>query len=64
MDTDDHNTGWDEIVVNNFQIKTVHVGETYSDEDWTKEDFPAPYRIWTDNTALAKHLSSIAKKGI
>ena len=55
---------WDELVVNNFQIKKVHVGETYSDEDWTKDDFPAPYRIWTDNTALAKHISSIAKKGI
>ena len=55
---------WDELVVNNFQIKKVHVGETYSDEDWTEDDFPAPYQIWTDNTELAKHISSIAKKGI
>ena len=64
MNSDDYNNEWDEIVVNNFQIKTVHVGETYSDEDWTKDDFPAPYRIWTDNSALARHISSIAKKGI
>ena len=64
LDDEQTSSEWDELVVNNFQIKTVHVGETYSDEAWTKEDFPAPYRIWTDNTALAKHISSIAKRGI
>ena len=63
---------WDELVVNNFTIKKVHVSEIYAedfegDDDmavWYRENLQGlPYQIWDEDSKLSKYIAKIVKKG-
>ena len=57
---------WDELVVNNFTIKKVHVGEVYA-PDFEGEDaldmYGLPFQTWDSDTKLSDHISNIVKRG-
>ena len=55
---------WDELVVNNFKIKEIHVGEEYAD-DWKddKDIYGFPFEIWHYDKDLANYISQMAKRG-
>ena len=54
---------WDELLVNKFKIKKVHVGEEYApDFEGDKDIHGLPIQTWDSNNDLAKHISSIVKK--
>ena len=55
---------WDELVVNNFTIKKIHVGqewETDFEGDADIEGFP--FERWNDDQNLSHHIAKIVKKG-
>ena len=55
---------WDELVVNNFKIKKIHVGqewETDFEGDADIEGFP--FERWNDDQKLSDHIAKIVKKG-
>jgi hypothetical protein len=49
---------WDEVVVNNFKIKKVHVTEEFG-EDWQDDDDidGFPFELYTDNGDLADYIT-------
>jgi hypothetical protein len=49
---------WDEVVVNNFKIKKVHVTEEFG-EDWQDDDDIEgfPFELYTDNGDLADYIT-------
>ena len=55
---------WDELVVNNFKIKEIHVGEEYAD-DWKddKDIYGFPFETWDYDKDLANYISQMAKRG-
>ena len=55
---------WDELVVNNFKIKEIHVGQEYAD-DWMddKDIYGFPFEIWHYDKDLANYISQMAKRG-
>ena len=55
---------WDELVVNNFKIKEIHVGQEYAD-DWMddKDIYGFPFEIWHYDKDLANYVSQMAKRG-
>ena len=55
---------WDELVVNNFKIKEIHVGQEYAD-DWMddKDIYVFPFEIWHYDKDLANYISQMAKRG-
>ena len=57
-------TDWDELVVNNFKIKEIHVGQEYAD-DWMddKDIYGFPFEIWHYDKDLANYISQMAKRG-
>ena len=57
-------TDWDELVVNNFKIKEIHVGEEYAD-DWKddKDIYGFPFETWDYDKDLANYISQMAKRG-
>ena len=57
---------WDELVVNNFTIKKVHVGEVYASDfegDDALDMYGLPFQTWNSDTKLSDHISNIVKKG-
>tara|TARA_Y100000593_G_scaffold35696_1_gene69678 strand:- start:77 stop:1009 length:933 start_codon:yes stop_codon:yes gene_type:complete len=63
---------WDELIVNNFTIKKVHVSEIYAedfegDDDmavWYREKLQGlPFQIWDEDSKLSKYIAKIVKKG-
>ena len=55
---------WDELVVNNFIIKKVHVGEVYADDFEGDDDIHGlPFQTWNSDQTLSAHIASIVKKG-
>ena len=57
---------WDELVVNNFTIKKVHVGEVYAPDfegDDALDMYGLPFQTWNSDTKLSDHISNIVKKG-
>tara|TARA_Y100001951_G_C11289199_1_gene270964 strand:+ start:1668 stop:2549 length:882 start_codon:yes stop_codon:yes gene_type:complete len=57
-------TDWDELVVNNFKIKEIHVGSEYAD-DWKddKDIYGFPFETWDYDEDLANYISQMAKRG-
>ena len=57
-------TDWDELVVNNFKIKEIHVGSEYAD-DWKddKDIYGFPLETWDYDEDLANYISQMAKRG-
>ena len=55
---------WDELVVNNYKIKEIHVGQEYAD-DWMddKDIYGFPFEIWHYDKDLANYVSQMAKRG-
>ena len=55
---------WDELVVNNFTIKKIHVGQEYS-EDFQDDDdiYGFPFELWQNDQDLSAHIAKIVKKG-
>ena len=55
---------WDELVVNNFKIKEIHVGQEYAD-DWMddKDIYGFPFETWDYDKDLANYISQMAKRG-
>ena len=49
---------WDEVVVNNFKIKKIHVTEEFG-EDWQDDDDIEgfPFELYTDNGDLADYIT-------
>ena len=55
---------WDELVVNNFTIKHIHVGQEWWDDFEGDEDIEGfPFTGWNDDKKLSDHIAKIVKKG-
>ena len=55
---------WDELVVNNFTIKHIHVGQEYGEDFQDDEDIDGfSFTAWNDDQKLSAHISNIVKKG-
>ena len=55
---------WDELVINNFKIKKIHVGQEYADDFMDDKDIEGfPFQLWTDDKELSDHITKIVKKG-
>ena len=57
---------WDELVVNNFTIKMVHVGETYADDfegDDALDMYELPFKTWDQNSELTTYIRNKVQKG-
>ena len=55
---------WDELVVNNFTIKKIHVGyEWESDFEGDADIEGFPFERWNDDQKLSDHIAKIVKKG-
>ena len=56
---------WDELVVNNFKIKMIHVGEEYA-EDFEGEDaldmYGLPFRTWEDDGDLTDYITKTVQR--
>ena len=54
---------WDELVINNFKIKKIHVGEEFAEDFEDDTDIMGiPIMVWNDHEKLSSHLSAISKK--
>ena len=57
---------WDELIVNNFTIKMVHVGETYADDfegDDAIDMYGLPFKTWDQNSELTTYIKNKVRKG-
>ncbi len=55
---------WDELVVNNFKIKKIHVGQEYSEDFQDDDDIEGfPFELWQDDRDLSDYIAKIVKKG-
>ena len=55
---------WDELVVNNFTIKKIHVGQEYSEDFQDDDDIEVfPFELWQIDADLSDHIAKIVKKG-
>ena len=55
---------WDELVVNNFTIKKIHVGQEYAEDFQDDDDIDGfPFQTWNDDAKLSDHITKIVKKG-
>ena len=58
---------WDELVVNNFTIKKVHVGQEFADDfrgDDALDMYGLPFDTWDDDSKLSDYIAkTVRKKG-
>ena len=55
---------WDELVVNNFKIKKIHVGQEYSEDFQDDDDIDGfPFELWQNDQDLSNHISKLVKLG-
>ena len=55
---------WDELVVNNFTIKKIHVGQEWSEAYQDDDDIEGfPFEMWKNDQDLSDHIAKIVKKG-
>ena len=55
---------WDELVVNNFKIKKIHVGQEWSEDFQDDDDIEGfPFELWQNDQDLSDHIAKIVKKG-
>ena len=53
---------WDELVVNNFKIKKIHVGQEWSEDFQDDDDIEGfPFELWQDDRDLSDHIAKIVK---
>ena len=54
---------WDELVVNNFKIKKIHVGQEFGGDFEDDEDIDGfPFELYTDNGDLADYIARTVAK--
>ena len=55
---------WDELVVNNFKIKMIHVGSEYGEDFQDDDDIEGfPHQVWPDDRDLADYIARTVQKG-
>ena len=55
---------WDELVVNNFKIKKIHIGQEWSEDFQDDDDIEGfPFELWQNDADLSDHIAKIVKKG-
>ena len=55
-------TPWDELVVNNFTIKKIHVGPMFYDDFKDKTEIEGfPIMVWKESESLIRHIQKITK---
>ena len=55
---------WDELVVNNFKIKKIHVGPEFAPDFEEDDDIDGfPFELWDDEGDLADYIWKIVQKG-
>ena len=54
---------WDELVVNNFKIKKVHIGQEFGEDFQDDDDIEGfPFELYTDNGDLADYITRTVSK--
>ena len=56
---------WDELVVNNFTIKKIHVGQDFADDfrgDDALDMYGLPFETWDDDADLSDYIAKIVSK--
>ena len=54
---------WDELVVNNFKIKKVHIGQEFGEDFQDDDDIEGfPFELYTDNGDLADYITRTVQK--
>ena len=54
---------WDELVINNFKIKKIHVGEEFAEDFEDDTDIMGiPIMVWDDHEKLSSYFSKINKE--
>ena len=49
---------WDELVVNNFKIKKVHIGEEFGEDFQDDDDILGfPFELYTDNGDMVDYIN-------
>ena len=55
---------WDELVVNNFKIKMIHVGSEYGEDFQDDDDIEGfPFQLWPDDRDLADYIARVVQRG-
>ena len=55
---------WDELVVNNFKIKKIHVASEYGEDFQDDDDIEGfPHQVWPDDRDLADYIARTVQKG-
>ena len=55
---------WDELVVNNFKIKKIHVGPEFAEDFEDEDDIDGfPFQTWDDVGDLADYIARIVQRG-
>jgi len=55
---------WDELVVNNFTIKKIHVGSEYGADFEDDDDIDGfPFQLWPDDGDLGDYIARTVQKG-
>ena len=55
---------WDELVVNNFKIKKIHVGPEFAPDFEEDDDIDGfPFELWDDEGDLADYIWKIVQRG-
>jgi hypothetical protein len=53
---------WDELVVNNFKIKKIHIGQEWSEDFQDDDDIEGfPFELWQNDKDLSDHIAKIVK---
>jgi len=54
---------WDELVVNNFKIKKVHIGQEFGEDFQDDDDIEGfPFELYTDNGDLADYITRTVQR--
>ena len=55
---------WDELVVNNFKIKMIHVGSEYGEDFQDDDDIDGfPFQLWPDDGDLGDYIARTVQRG-
>ena len=55
---------WDELVVNNFKIKKIHVASEYGEDFQDDDDIEGfPHQVWPDDRDLADYIARTVQRG-
>jgi hypothetical protein len=55
---------WDELVVNNFKIKKIHVASEYGEDFQDDDDIEGfPHQVWPDDRDLGDYIARTVQRG-